>query len=266
MCSSRVLRAYPTRTLLAAAVLLFWAGAAPPAAARTVNVGAAIQREGESQQPLPRDADVRVRDAKTGKLVGKGTIKKRSGGLPPKPAAIELPPGEYDVEVHTSEGDLSDPRAPKTTHYGDTRRIRVTKPKGSEGVDLVVKPLSKNEVIEHRMRKVDDDIQGLEERIAINERLRDAKKKVDEDAAQEHQERIDELEKEIGKHKRSKKGYQKQLDELGVGKGGKKPGDRAPGATQGAPTRVQPDPNVRGPEGVRIPTHQTPGGEGWGRH
>ena len=225
-------------------------GLAAPAEARTVNFGATIERSGETPQPLPRDAKVRVRDAKAGKLVGKGTIKK--GGT--KPAAIDLPPGEYDVDVYTNEVDLSDPRSPQTTHYGSSSRVKVTRAKGTEGQDVNLRPLSRKELLGHRKRIIGDDIQGVDERIAINKRLRDAKKKVDEDAAEEHQRRIGKLEKTRATLVKSQQGYQDEIDEIEKeeAKGGK--GGRAPKAAKGKAPPVRPDTKGHGSKGIPMKT------------
>ncbi len=235
---------------LALLLVVVWP-AATAEAKRTLNVDGAIQRKGESQQPVPRDAQVKVRDVKTGKVVGEGTIKAQRGGGTQKPAAIDVGPGTYDVEVYTKETDLTDPNNPKLDHYKGTQRVKVTQNEGSAGVDVVMKPLDRKGVLKHRIQDTDDDIDSLNDKIGINKRLRDAKKKANPEESQKHQERIEKLEKDIGRREKTKDKYQKELDKLEGKRGGKGPKgphaktpkvDQGLRGMKGGPKKVPTDP------------------------
>ena len=168
----------------------------------------------------------RVRDG-DGNLVAEGGIA--GGGeneSNPQPVTVDLPPGEYTVEVTYDDGAT---HSEGTSQYGGTAQVTV----GGDGAanpatEVEVEPLNEEEVLANRVKDAKDDLQETEE--ALEELEEDITGHVDagEDVSPEHAEMLKDLKKKLRERKKrlarlERMRRAKRLQLLGqLGAGGKK--------------------------------------------
>ncbi|MBW2444552.1 MAG: hypothetical protein JRG83_01370 [Deltaproteobacteria bacterium] len=190
----------------------------------------------------------KIRDA-DGNLVAEGGIA--GGGeneSNPQPVTVDLPPGEYTVEVVYDDG-ATHPEG--TSQYGGTSEVTV----GGDGAahpstEVEVEPLTEEEVLALRVEDAEDDLQETEE--ALEELEQDIVGHVNDgdDVSPEHLEMLKELKKKLRERKKrlarlERMRRAKRLQLLGqLGAGGKKVVGGAPhiphmpsGGGKGPPVR-----------------------------
>ncbi|MBW2446923.1 MAG: hypothetical protein JRG83_13460 [Deltaproteobacteria bacterium] len=179
-----------------------------PVWAETIRVTSTITKSGKQpQQPTPHQADFKVRDTTTGKVVAEGTIQGSKGNGGYRSGDVNVEPGKYTVEVHMRDS---------LTHYKDTTTVTVGKGKGKTPAHADLRRLDSLGADHHRTQgeidKYDKRIDKRASEIKELEGFRDkfAKKGLDKHA-KGFQDQIDEAERRNAKDVRRRNTRRKRL-------------------------------------------------------
>lgn len=184
---------------------------AVPAGAETIHVTVTVQKSGlRNDMPAPQQSQIKFRSTKTGKVVAEGTVPGSPDSGQFKTAAVKVPPGKYELEVHMRDS---------LSHYEDTQTVTVRPGKTSQGITATMRKLNDNEVREYKARnevdKADKKIAKADADVREYGKLRDLSKRAGNDElAGKFQKKLDAAAREKAKQEQIRATRKKKLDKL----------------------------------------------------
>jgi hypothetical protein len=194
---------------LAGALLAAAPAVADPPATGRVTISPTIDPQGErSGQAVPHDSTFKIRDA-DGKVVAEGGVDGSGGNSGNyQTASVDLPPGEYTVEVYYhTPGDRHEEG---TRDYRGDTKVTV-RPGQTQLHQVTVEPRTPEEHLRDRIQDVEDQIDEKQDEIDDLEQDIANHRRKGEPVGEEHTDMLEDLNEDLDKLRDRHRDMQGQL-------------------------------------------------------